>query len=472
MASSSRGVIVCVGQRMLASFSSFLFQLRRLWNSSLPVAAVHCAEHSVAAQRSITDMYRLVSFVDLCAPSRNRPFRGVYGMERNYSMGRLRGFFCKPAALLASPFVENMVVDLDVIWLQRPDALFDSPRFAQTGTLFFRDRGSMFEKVAGPYLATSTTQMYYGAFEAYLKRKVTAEMATKQHKRNNGSIFWWPLAGVLSLKNGMAMTHFQDSSVLLFEKRKQHETLRYIRRLLPTFAIGYGDKEIYWVAASLAGVEFAFEPYFTGSFGDCGVLMHFDPRDATPSTGRPDPYYINGEWFVEGIDYVGAYLDAVGSVTNAVRVSITYNFEGEVHKLLNKGPSRLAARGCTCPTMTCRAVPLPILKQVLLAQWFSYVAERRDNGVNVSCVPVLKPFLQPLQEAMHATIEATRNTKNNNDEGRNRSFCAHIGCALFDTRSGGSSSSSSSSGSKSSSSPPAADHSAGGASTVCIHLVQ
>ena len=53
---------------------------------------------------------------------------------------RLRGFLCKIAALIHSPFEETIVVDADVVWFKKPEILFESKEFKNTGSLFFRDR--------------------------------------------------------------------------------------------------------------------------------------------------------------------------------------------------------------------------------------------------------------------------------------------------------------------------------------------
>ena len=48
--------------------------------------------------------------------------------------------------------------------------------------------------------------------------------------------------------------------------------------MLAGFDIGYGDKEMYWIATTAAQEPFAFEPYLAGALGDCGAIVHFDPR--------------------------------------------------------------------------------------------------------------------------------------------------------------------------------------------------
>jgi hypothetical protein len=67
------------------------------------------------------------------------------------------------------------------------------------------------------------------------------------------------------------------------------------------------QKEIYWIAATIAGDPFSFEPYFAGTYGDCGEVLHFDPDV------RGDPFFINGQFISEGVRFEGMGLQAVMS---------------------------------------------------------------------------------------------------------------------------------------------------------------
>lgn len=80
----------------------------------------------------------------------------------NVRREKLKGFFCKPMALMHSPYVNTAIIDTDVIWLQvskilnmenislinsrgifcikDPIVLFQSRGYQDSGTLFFRDR--------------------------------------------------------------------------------------------------------------------------------------------------------------------------------------------------------------------------------------------------------------------------------------------------------------------------------------------
>ena len=50
------------------------------------------------------------------------------------------GWAIKPFALLVSSFAEAVLMDADVLFVQKPEVLFEHPEYATTGTLFFHDR--------------------------------------------------------------------------------------------------------------------------------------------------------------------------------------------------------------------------------------------------------------------------------------------------------------------------------------------
>lgn len=75
---------------------------------------------------------------------------------------------------------------------------------------------------------------------------------------------------------------------------------------------------MYWLAATAAIEPFAFEPHIAGSFGDCGALLHFDPRVASSASNtgvfaaisplstvapapisQAEPFYINAEYLID-----------------------------------------------------------------------------------------------------------------------------------------------------------------------------
>lgn len=127
------GIVVCAGGGdLFIETITFLEHTRFRTNSTLPICIAHCDEISPSMQKFLTTIPG-VFVLDICG----NDLRGSFDSSGRQ---RLRGFFCKPAALMASPFRQTILVDSDVIWFKKPELLLESPSFLSSGALFFRDR--------------------------------------------------------------------------------------------------------------------------------------------------------------------------------------------------------------------------------------------------------------------------------------------------------------------------------------------
>ena len=409
------GLVVCSGGGdMFLETLSMIEQTRYRMKSVLPIMVAHCNELNADAV-SILAMIPDVRAVDICAGS-------TFGREVK---ARLKGFFCKPAALLVSPFAHTMLVDSDVIWFKQPELLFHATEYTTTGTLFFRDRWTQTNNkltlTAGQHrgdiafrmvqdMADYIDRMYKGRptqqqqKQQQLQQQLHMQQQQQQRPGNASAapqqrreMLMVPLRNpgrneLLAMRNanvrrapapeqlpysnhynprhkraperlpgsaadkahaaavaataataaaaaatkreaftaadlaktnafwrhkatgtGFTPDHWQDSSVLLFDARMHPRTTQLLSHLLRDFALGYGDKEIYWLAATAAREPFAFEPHIVGSLGDCGAVVHFDPlaptRAADPAA-KIEPFYVNAEYLIDlkKIHNVGDFL--------------------------------------------------------------------------------------------------------------------------------------------------------------------
>ena len=317
---------------MLTSAKYIINQFRREWKSQYPISVAHCSELSTSATDELHRLHReavihefganttaiaaaLFETVDICAdatPAKKK---------------RLRGWFCKTMALVSAPFRQVMLIDTDVVWLRSPDLLFQTPSYVSTGALFFRDRvlfeedrededgrpggtkskpgqGLRFNQVKSfiELHARDFSGLIVNSTDVARKLLVGGEIAFK-----STNYFWRPAVDVKAQK----LRHVQESSVVLLNRAKKPRTLRVLRRLLPTFGLGYGDKEIYWIAATIAGEKFAFEPYLAGVYGDCGEVLHFDPTAVVAE--KAAPFFINGQFIAEGVEIEGKGLQGLMS---------------------------------------------------------------------------------------------------------------------------------------------------------------
>jgi len=331
-----KGYTFCASEEpsMLTSAKYIITQFRRKWKSLLPISIAHCSELSRATTDELHRLHReavikefgqnatalsmaLLETVDICGPDASVQQKK-----------RLRGWFCKTMALAQAPFRQVMLIDTDVVWLNNPDLLFDAPCYVSTGALFFRDR-LLFEaqkKGGKQQLHQREDGLRYGEVLSYIEHhsrdftpivfntNTSTQTALKLlHNLGGGANYFWRPAAVDP--TAPKLRHVQESSVVLLNRANHPRTLGVLRRLLPTFSLGYGDKEIYWIAATIASEPYAFEPYLAGIYGDCGEVFHFDPRPvATTVAGtkqqqpQPAPFFINGQFIAEAVEFEGKGL--------------------------------------------------------------------------------------------------------------------------------------------------------------------
>lgn len=90
-------------------------QLRQRWSSLLPVTIFHCNELSSMVIKQFLS-YDNVNVLNNC----NKDTSKVYKK-------RVKGWFCKPLALVSSAYEEVILVDTDVLWFKDPSKLFTAP---------------------------------------------------------------------------------------------------------------------------------------------------------------------------------------------------------------------------------------------------------------------------------------------------------------------------------------------------------
>ena len=358
---SKRGIVVCAGNDMVDKVLMMLYQLKVFWKTSLGLSVVHCDEFDLKVQAAIASIFPTVLFTNVCDPR----LKSILGMKRKHALKKLRGFFCKVAAVIKSPFIETMVMDLDVLWLNSPELLFVAESYVDTGALFFRDRIVFEEAINLPF-----QKKLMNLFERQMN--ITINIRTSNdilYATNNNSLFWWPFA---HRNLSRSLEHYQESSIVLIDRFRHAETLHVLRSLVSTFSIGWGEKEIFWVAATIAKKRFSFERFLCGGYGDCGFIMHFDPRQRETS----DPFFINAEYLLDGMRYVGEFIQA--EVTDPVLITDNLSDEDPWKKI--------AKKGCTCPHTSCRKTMDYLSRLVLHVQWVTLIqALLRKNR---TCVPV------------------------------------------------------------------------------------
>jgi hypothetical protein len=180
--------------------------------------------------------------------------------------------------------------------------------------------------------------------------------------------------------------------------------MHVLKKILPSFNLGYGDKEVYWIAATIAGDSFSFEPYLAGTYGDCGEILHFDPLSVPPttSTSTPlppiishpppllpsppqplppqaqpqsqsqsppptdppaQPYFLNCQYLTEGIEKVGKNRQT--DMSQPVFITpLTAMFD------MGLKDTKSAGRCGACKAMGCGPVPAAVNEEIALYQQY------------------------------------------------------------------------------------------------------
>lgn len=379
-----QGLTMCVSEdpAMLTSAKYLLQQLRSEWRSALPVAIAHCGELSRATTDELHSLHRastLAQFgrnltllmraslhiTDLCA--------GASLVKKR----RLRGWFCKTMALLEAPFTQTMLVDTDIVWFQSPELLFSATPFLRTGALFFRDR-LLYE--LPPHASDSGLRFdaVKNFVDAHSGRAPIDSAAAARLLRDSGNNFLWRRA--LNATSGLR--HVQESSVVVVDRSRMPKTMATLRRLLPSFSLGYGDKEVYWVAATIAGEAYSLEPWLAGAYGDCGEVLHFDPRVPADAARPPEPFFLNGQYLSEGVEYEARGVQ--GRMTRPVAASTALDLDSLV---LDEQRDRVTGGNCGACRVGCMHVPTDVSAAIIRQQ--RYQLARVDPNFKHSLAGIL-----------------------------------------------------------------------------------
>ncbi len=192
----------------------------------------------------------------------------------NESIAGLREgkYAMKPFAVIASRFQKAILVDVDVIFLQNPETLFDVDDIKTTGSLFYHDRAY---KLAGKSRTAWIRELLHG-------RRPSPSL--------KNSLFWkedlWQEmeSGVVAYDKG----HPRMLMTILFSAWMNTKEIREKE----TYSHVLGDKETYWLACELSKTPYYFQPDYAGliGFADpansrklCGAhIMHMDHSGDKP----------------------------------------------------------------------------------------------------------------------------------------------------------------------------------------------
>ena len=267
------GIVMCVGQRDLVLAVQNIRTLRNVLGSTLPIEIFYAGERDFPSEKrkQLKDLdlnVKILNILDFYDDT-------VVGITDSLAEN---GWVMKPFAMLASRFQKAILVDADTIFLQRPDAYFETDaQLKETGTLFYHDRA-----VKGKYTGWIDTLKWVKKVlkdrnpSAMLKESIfwTAEL---EHQQESGLVF-------------MDKAKPSVLTSLMFAAWMNTKTVRaYVSRHV------FGDKETFWLACELTSTPYYFNPFYAGMIGHyevgankmCSVqVLHLDSKGS--------PFWMNG----------------------------------------------------------------------------------------------------------------------------------------------------------------------------------
>ena len=254
----SMGYVVCAGNKHRPDVQRMIYHLRHIWRTNLPFVIAHCNELDQDFQRIVMEMDQNIQLLNLCPENKEY----LFGMSKVDAEKKLRGFFCKVAALLSSPLDETMLMDLDTVWFKNPEKLFHSKSYLMNKSLFFRDRLYNHELHGGRIGPDEILDMM-----SLTDGKGYHNVLSKDSKKNlftgNGINMYF--ANFANQSYPQYNEH-QDSSSVLLKKSHHARLIQTLQSWLGSFALGYGDKEIFWVASTISHNPYTWEPFLAGKY--------------------------------------------------------------------------------------------------------------------------------------------------------------------------------------------------------------
>ena len=268
------GIVTCTAPALLAATLKMIGRLRDL-NCTLPIEVWHVRELEPGDEArlgalsggalSVHDMYGSLP--------------GASGDPDSPDFRLVRGFMCKPLALLRSHFDNVVLVDHDALFASDPASLLSSETFVSTGMLFFRDRHQM--NVPGAPVKSPSRYVRrlirrrMGVPSMFTRVPAAGAASGDGHDLPSLPWPWRPSEDMLN--SAMARgesNHFMDSSVLLLSKKAAPLVVAALYHLhdlyrFEVYANVHGDKETFWLACELVGgLRCGVSPLAAGEMGN------------------------------------------------------------------------------------------------------------------------------------------------------------------------------------------------------------
>jgi hypothetical protein len=247
---NSTGIVICTGNNHHLLALVALTALRSIGNE-LPIEVMFSTPTDLSSrnQEELKTLFPEIEIIDLSLTSFNDSYL------------ELRGWEIKPFAVLASRFRHVLLMDADVLFLEKPSILFQNQYYLQTGSLFFYDRPDISSDIAKWIRSLSDDD-------------------NRQIPRRTQE------AGVVLIDKARVLAGLLSTCKLNDHQERERVTYKHL----------YGDKDTWWLGFHLVQINYSFIPTLTASIGTrmennivCGHILHLDENH--------QPIWWNGGMF-------------------------------------------------------------------------------------------------------------------------------------------------------------------------------
>ena len=254
----SKGVVISLGKKDFRYACHLIANIRTVLKSDLPIMVAFAGEDDlpVRYREILVSLGENIETLDLLKTVNDATLDLAHGT-----------FGTKPLAMLVSRFEQVILLDADVVFVQKPEVLLEGLGYQETGTYFFHDR-----------------LLNKGIF------KERHDWWEKEMQYNK------PSATLLkSLVYTERYSAEQDSGVVVLDKSRTPVLLALLHICWQNSSAGrkfmqgkvFGDKETYWLGFELSGVPYHFEKHYGNGLGPmtdsgtiCGnAIAHTDEAD-------------------------------------------------------------------------------------------------------------------------------------------------------------------------------------------------
>jgi len=285
----TRGMVACASpiNQNIYDLLVLLIYMKNVFGSVLPMEIYHVHEIDKSMVSNVIRLSRLngveIHVIDISEILKKW---GIMSDRWRY----FQSFHCKPIALAHSCFDEVLLFDRDIIPLQDLQKLFMVPAFLESGALFFHDSRSNMSSGRINVSRKRVRELYSGLDT---KLRGSREKISEAFiNRLNISVDLQESSIVVvdrTRHNGM-----MDILMWIYSEPSRIEALCGRRGERRGFFIDeyiHGDKELYWVAATMANESFSFSPWSGSVYNPCeNIIAQYDPG----TEKDPTLMWING----------------------------------------------------------------------------------------------------------------------------------------------------------------------------------